>query len=346
MTQGTGLRIAVVGATSLIGEAVIDELRARKVQFAQLHALEDERNLGRPMTDDAGEEQAAKLAVSDVAAFDFSSVDLVFFCGRSALSVRYAEAAAAHAWVIDGSAAFRTRSDVPLVAADVNPEALKGVGAHGLVALPGSASVALATVLGPLHAAAGLERAEVATYQAVSGSGRAAMDELAGETVAMLSGQKARGRAFGRQIAFNVIPQVDGFEPGGESREEARLREETRRVLDLPRLEINATAVRVPVFFGHSLAVHAKFQRSSTVSDAAALLHRSKGIALIDAAATLELPTPAVLAMAPDKVYVGRLRADLTRDCALNFWIVADNVRKCAAHNAVSVAHILVNRPQ
>jgi aspartate-semialdehyde dehydrogenase len=343
----TGLRIAVVGVSSLIGEAVIDELRARKMPFAELHALDDERNVGRPVTDEEGAGTAKTLPVSDVAAFDFSRVDLAFFCGRSALSERYAEAAAAHAWVIDGSAAFRMRADVPLVAADVNPAALDLVGgARGLIALPGSASVALATVLAPLHALAGLERAEVATYQAVSGSGRGAMDELAGETVAMLSGKKARGRAFGRQIAFNVIPQVDTLEADGVSREERRLWEECRRVLSMPRLAINVTAVRVPVFFGHSLAVHASFERPLSVAEATAVLQRGTGLSVIEADSTMEFPTPATLAMAPDKVYVGRLRPDLTRDRALNFWVVADNVRKCAAHNAVSVAQILVNRSQ
>jgi aspartate-semialdehyde dehydrogenase len=343
MNKGTGLRIAVVGATSLIGEAVVDELRARKVAFAELHALDDERNVGRPVTDEAGDSPKT-LPVGDVAAFDFSRVDLAFFCGRSALSVRYAEAAAAHAWVIDGSAAFRARADVPLVAMDVNPTALDLVGARGLIALPGSASVALATALAPLHRLAGLERAEVATYQAVSGSGRGAMDELAAETVAMLSGKKARGRAFGRQIAFNVIPQVDTLEADGVSREERRLWEECRRVLDLPGLQINATAVRVPVFFGHSLAVHATFERPVSASEAAAVLQRGTGLSVIETDSTMEFPTPATLAMAPDKVYVGRLRRDPTRDRTLNFWVVADNVRKCAAHNAVSVGHILVNR--
>ena len=174
------MRVAVVGVTSLIGEAVIDELRARKMVFAELHALDDERSVGRPVSEEEGAEPSKTLSVSDVAAFDFSRVDLAIFCGRAALSLRYAEAAAAHAWVIDGSAAFRTRADVPLVAADVNADALDAVGGRGLIALPGSASVALATVLAPLHALAGLERAEVATYQAVSGSGRGAMDELAG----------------------------------------------------------------------------------------------------------------------------------------------------------------------
>jgi len=312
--------------------------------FAELHALEDERNVGRPVSGEEG--AAAALPVSDVAAFDFSRVDLAFFCGRAVLSERYAEAAAAHAWVIDGSPAFRARTDVPLVAADVNPAALDSVGQRGLIALPGSASVALATALAPLHAMAGLERVEVATYQAVSGSGRGAMDELAGETVAMLSGKKAKGRAFGRQIAFNVIPQVDTLDEDGVSREERRLWEESKRLLDLPQLAVNATAVRVPVFFGHSLAVHALFSRPVSVADAAAVLQRGTGISLIEAQSSAEFPTPATLATAPDRVYVGRLRADLTRDRALNFWVVADNVRKCAAHNAVSVAYILVNRRQ
>jgi aspartate-semialdehyde dehydrogenase len=309
--------------------------------LAELHALDDERNVGARLAD-----EEAKLAVGDVAAFDFSRVDLVFFCGRAALSERYALQAAAHAWVIDGSAAFRARADVPLIAADVNGQALSGMGARGLVALPGSASVALATVLAPLHALAGLLRVDVATYHAVSGSGRGAIDELAGETVAMLSGKPPKGRAFGRQIAFNVIPQVDALEADGVSREERRLWDETRRVLGLPSLAINATAVRVPVFFGHCLAVHAAFERSVGAADALAVLQRGSGLSVIDPESVAEFPTPATLATAPDRVYVGRLRADLTRDRGLNFWVMADNVRKCAAHNAVSVAQILVNRPQ
>jgi aspartate-semialdehyde dehydrogenase len=233
-----------------------------------------------------------------------------------------------------------------LVVADVNSQTLDAVGRTGLISLPGSASVALATALAPLHQLAGLARVEVATYQAVSGSGRGAMEELAGETVAMLSGKKPKGRAFGRQIAFNVIPVVDTLEADGVSREERRLWEETRRVLSLPSLEINATAVRVPVFFGHSLAVHASFERSFDLRDALNVLQRGSGLELIDPESVAEFPTPATLATEPDRVYVGRVRVDLTRDRGLNFWVVADNVRKCAAHNAVSVAQILVNRSQ
>jgi aspartate-semialdehyde dehydrogenase len=341
MRDPAALRIAVVGVSSLIGAAVIEELRARKMPFAELHALEDARGVGAAVHDDD-----KKLPVGDVAGFDFSRVDMVFFCGRSALSEQYAQSAAAHAWVIDGSAAFRHQAGVPLVAADVNPQVLAGFAARGLIALPGSASVALATALAPLHDAAGLLRAEVATYQAVSGSGRGAMDELAGETVAMLSGKKARGRAFGRQIAFNVIPQVDSLDAEGVSREEHRLWDETRRILALPQLAINATAVRVPVFFGHSLAVHASFERPLSAADAMSALQHGTGVSVIETDTDAQFPTPATLAIAPDRVYIGRMRRDMTRDRALNFWVVADNVRKCAAHNAVSVAQILVNRPQ
>jgi aspartate-semialdehyde dehydrogenase len=340
-------KIAVVGASSLIGEAVIDELRARKFPCGELHALEDARNLGRPLPDsqEPGEQAGTigKLQTFDVANFDFARVNLVFFCGRTSLSERYAEAAAAHAWVIDSSSTFRRHEQVPLVAADVNASALEYIGTQGLIALPGSASVALATALAPLHALAGLERAEVATYHAVSGRGRAALDELAAETVALLSAKRPRGRAFGRQIAFNVLPQVDELETSGATREERRIWEETRRVLGLPQLAINVTAVRVPVFFGHCLAVHAVFARPVSVADATRVLRGSTGLSVIDPASATEFPTPARLAIAPDKVYVGRLRADLTRDQALNFWVVADNVRKCAAHNAVSAAQILVN---
>jgi aspartate-semialdehyde dehydrogenase len=159
----------------------------------------------------------------------------------------------------------------------------------------------------------------------------------------MLSGKRPRGRAFGRQIAFNVIPQVDAIAEDGTSREERRLWEETRSLLGAPALQVNATAVRVPVFFGHSLAVHAAFARPVSPAQALEVLRRGSGVEVIEADSAEQYPTPATLATAPDKVYVGRIRADPTRDRALNFWVVADNVRKCAAHNAVSVAQILVN---
>lgn len=334
--------IAVVGAATLIGGAVLEELRARRVPCAELHALDERHALGAGAARDSLEPRDGP-PLEDVASFDFERIDLALFCGRAALSERYAEAVARHAWVIDGSAYARERSDVPLVAADVNPQALEAVGEQGLVALPGSASVALATALAPLAALAGLVRVEVVALLAVSGSGEAALDDLAAETAALLNGRGARGRFYGRQMAFNVIPQVGPFEPDGRTRDERRLAAETARVLGSARLALDATLVRVPVFFGHSLVVHAELEQPVSLAAAAEALQRGAGLAYIDVASDAEFPTPATFAAAPDAVYVGRLRTDGTRDRALNFWLVADNVRKCAAHNAVSVAQILVN---
>ena len=332
-------RVAVVGATSLIGEALVELLRTRKFASAALHLLDEARDLGRSVPD--GDKD---LAVLDVAGFDFSQADIVFFCSRAAVATAYAAKAARHALVIDGTSAHRERDDVPLIVADANPQLLVGMGRTGLVALPGSATTALATVLAPLHAAAGLARVDVVSCHAVSGSGRAAMEALAAETVDLLSGRKAKARAYGRQIAFNVIPEVDKRGDDGVSAEERRLMLETRRVLGLPGLAVNATAVRVPVFFGHSLAVHASFDRDLSVAEATSLLQRSKGVSCADPGGGGDFPTPALdSASSPDLVHVGRLRADLTRDRGLNLWVVADNVRKCAACNAFSVADILVN---
>ena len=332
-------RIAVVGASTLIGTALIEELAARPLPYASLIALDEARSVGTPL-----EINDQPLPIHDVAGFDFTSVDLVFFCGRSALAERYATEAAAHAWVIDGSSSSRSREGVPLIAADVNPDVLTRVGRRGLIALPGSASVALATALAPLAKLSKLSRVEVMNCHAVSGSGRSAVDDLAGETVALLSGREPKGRAYGRQIAFNVIPQVDTWAQGGSSREEVRLWKETASLLGTPELPINATAIRVPVFFGHSLAVHVAFAGPVSLADARIALQRGKGLAVSETEDEGQFQTPAMLVGAPDQVYVGRLRPDLTRDAGLNFWVVADNVRKCAAHNAVSVAQILVNR--
>jgi aspartate-semialdehyde dehydrogenase len=360
MTDGVALRprIAVVGASSLIGEALIERLREQKFPLSALHLLDDARELGRPAVradsvdgegGEGGEGGADREAkIGDIATFDFSNIDLAFFCARTAVAEAYAEAAAAQAWVIDGSSAFRARADVPLVVADVNGAELASCAAagRGLIALPGSAGTALATVLAPLHGIAGLRRVDVATYQAVSGSGRAAMEGLAAETVDLLGGRTTKRYSFGKQIAFNVIPQVDVLGLDGVSVEERRLATETQRVLGLPQLAVNATAVRVPVFFGHSFAIHASFERDIDVASASAILRRSNGIALLEADAPTGFPTPATEALVPDRVYVGRLRVDSTRDRSLNFWVVADNVRKCAAYNAFSTAQILVNRAQ
>ena len=337
MSASAKIDVAVVGAASLIGAAVMEELRSSKFPYGQILRLEELRDIGR-----IGDEEEAEPAL-DIEQFDFTRVKLAFFCGRAELALRYAHEAAAHAWVIDGSSAFREMSDIPLVAADVNPGALAEIGARGLIALPGSASVALATALAPLNRLARVARLDVATYHCVSGSGRSALEELAREAAALLNGQEPKVRAGGSRIAFNVIPQVDALDENGDSLEEHRMRIEAQRLLGIPGLPVNVTAVRVPVFFGHGLAVCAAFEREIGVSSALQALQSAPGISVLDPGAKPPYPTPAAKSLEPDKVYVGRLRQDRSRDRSLNLWVMADNVRKCAAINAVQAAHILVN---
>lgn len=336
--------VAVVGASTLIGGAVIAELRTSKFPYARIFRLEELRDIGRLEAEEDDEAQPAL----DVEQFDFSTVKLVFFCSRAQVSRTHAARAAAHAWVIEGSGAFRDATDAPMIAADVNPRILDGsaVGQarHGMIVMPGSASVALATAVAPLHRLAGLSRVDVATYHCVSGSGRAALEELARECAALLNGQEPKVRGGGERIAFNVIPQVDALDESGASLEELRLQSDARRLLGLPALAVNATAVRVPVFFGHGLAIHAAFDRDMTLEQARETLRTAPGVQWVEADASPPYPTPAGKSLAPDRVTIGRLRLDSTRPGSLNMWVVADNVRKCAAINAVSVAHILVNR--
>ena len=347
--RATPPRIAIVGAGSLIGEAVRERIEAGALPCASLALLDAAASLGR-VADRGGDsgavEGAAEVSIGDVDAYDFGEADLVFFCAHAAIAARHAATAAETAWVIDGTHAHRDHPDVALVAPDVNPHALDRIGAHGLVALPGSASAALATALAPLHVLAGLERVDVATYHAVSGAGRAGIEGLAADTVALLSGKAPRNRPFGAQIAFNVLPVVGVLDEHGVSDEERRIADETRRLLGAPGLAINVTAVRVPVFFGHGLAVHLRLARPFDLGDAIDALKSGSGVRWVDPVAGAPGPTPAGGALEPDHVEVGRVRVDESRDRSLNFWVVADNVRKCAAHNAVSVAQILVNKPR
>jgi len=337
MSAVSKIDVAVVGAASLIGAAVIEELRTTKFPYGHIFRLEELRDIGR-----MGDDEDAEAAL-DIEQFDFKGVKLVFFCGRAELAQRHAHEASKHAWVVDGSSAHRERLEIPLVAADVNPAALAGFGARGLISLPGSASIALATVLAPLHAVAAVSRIDVATYHCVSGGGREAVEGLAREAAALLNGQEPKLRPGRSRIAFNVIPQIDALDERGDSLEEHRMRVEAQRLLGRPGLAVNVTAVRVPVFFGHGLAVHVAFEREMTVEMALGALKSAPGILVVEATAKPPYPTPAGKSFGPDKVYVGRLRQDQTRAGSLNMWVMADNVRKCAAINAVQVAHILVN---
>jgi aspartate-semialdehyde dehydrogenase len=333
--------VAVVGATGLVGETAITVLEEREFPVSQLHALASDRSVGRSVSF-RGRSHPVQL----LAGFEFAQCDFVLFCASAAVSREHApRAAAAGCLAIDTSVEFRYRDEVPLVVPEVNVEALDRLGASGIVASPDSATVQLVVALKPLHAEAELERVDVTTYQSVSSAGREAVEELARQSVAALSG-KGREEAHGaaKPIAFNCVPHIDAFEDNGYTREEMTIVWETRRILAAPALRVNATAVRVPVFYGHSEVVHLETRRPLRAARARELLENAPGVTVLDERRPGGYPTAATEAAKRDTVYVGRIREDLVPDRGLNLWIVADNVRKGAATNSVQIAEALARR--
>ena len=335
-------RVAVVGATGLVGETMVSVLEEREFPVAQLHPLASERSLGRSVSF-----RGRAIPVQELAAFDFAQCDIALFSAGAAVSREHApRAVAAGGWVIDNTAEFRYQDDVPLVVPEVNPGALAAIGSSGLIANPNCSTTQLVVALKPLHDAAGLERVDVATYQSVSGAGRAALEELARQSIEILSGRgPIEGTGDARQLAFNCVPHIDAFQDNGYTREEMKIVWETRKILDAPQLRVNATAVRVPVFYGHSEVVHVTTRRPLGAAEARELLRNAPGVTVLDEPVLGGYPTAATEAANRDTVYVGRIREDLAPDRGLNLWIVADNVRKGAATNSVQIAEALASRP-
>jgi len=333
----------VVGATGLVGETIITVLEERGFPVSQLHALASNRSLGRSVSF-----RGRSYPVQELADFDFAHCDFALFSAGAQVSREYApRAVAAGCIVIDNTSEFRYREDVPLVVPEVNPEALKDIGKAGIVANPNCCTIQMVMVLKPLHDAAGIERIEVATYQSVSGAGREALEELALQSIAALSGRGVvvePGAGTG-QIAFNCVPHIDRFEDNGYTREEMKLVWETRKILGDTAIRVNATAVRVPVFYGHSEAVHLQTRRPLSAAQARELLRKAPGVTVLDEPRAGGYPTAATEGAKQDTVYVGRIREYLAPDRGLNLWIVADNVRKGAATNSVQIAEALAQRP-
>jgi aspartate-semialdehyde dehydrogenase len=334
-----GFRVAVVGATGLVGETMMTVLEERKFPVSQLYALASNRSLGKSVRF-AG----AQLPVEELASFDFSRADIGLFSAGSEISAEYApKAAAAGCTVIDNTSQFRYQDDIPLVVPEVNAHAIGQYRAHGIIANPNCSTIQMLVALKPIYDAAGIERINVATYQSVSGAGREAVEELAAQTAALLSGRPIdTPRLIAKQIAFNCVPQIDRFEDNGYTKEEMKMFWETRKILEDPSIRVNATAVRVPVFFGHSEAVHIETRRKITAAQARALLEKAPGVTVIDAPEPGGYPTAVTEAANHDTVYVGRIREDMSHERGLDLWIVADNIRKGAATNSVQIAEILV----
>ena len=328
--------VAVVGATGAVGETMLNILAERQFPVGQIVALASERSAG-------GEVEFAgrKVKVQDLATFDPAGVDIALFSAGGSVSKEYApKFAAAGAVVIDNSSAFRYDDDVPLVVSEVNPEAAKNR-PRGIIANPNCSTMQMLVALAPIHREYGIERINVATYQSVSGAGRSALEDLGRQTANILNFQDADPQRFPMQIAFNLIPHIDDFQDNGFTKEEMKLVWETRKILGDESILVNPTAVRVPVFFGHSEAVAIETKKKVTVEAARALLEKSPGVEVVDERKPGGYPTPVTHASGNDAVYVGRIREDFSHPRGLNLWIVSDNIRKGAALNAVQLAELV-----
>ncbi|SDY92878.1 aspartate-semialdehyde dehydrogenase [Lysobacter sp. yr284] len=336
MNAKTSCNVAVVGATGAVGETMLKVLAERKFPIGKLHLLASERSAGEKI-----EFEGQTLVVEDLAAFDPKGVDIALFSAGGSVSKEYApKFAAAGAVVIDNSSAFRYQDDVPLVVSEVNPEAIKNR-PLGIVANPNCSTMQLMVALAPIHRKAKLERINIATYQSVSGTGKRAMEELGRQTAALLSFQQAEPEIYPVQIAFNVIPHGGDFTDNGYTTEEMKLVWETRKILADDSIGVNATVVRVPVFYGHSEAVHIETRDKLSAADARALLEKAPGLVVVDEAKGGGYPTPVTHASGEDPVFVGRIRDDISHPRGLSLWVVADNIRKGAATNAVQLAELV-----
>lgn len=332
------VNLAILGATGVVGEAAIEILAQRQFPVKELFLLASERSEGASMM-----YKNRPLLVEDAAHFDFSKVDIAIFSAGAAVSAIYApKAVAAGCIVIDNTAQFRYDDDVPLIVPEVNPEAISQGIARGIIANPNCSTIQLVVALKPIYDAVGITRINFASYQSVSGAGREGLEELVHQTTAMLNGQRHKPDVFPVQIAFNLIPHIDEFTENGYTKEEMKVVWETRKIFNDDQLMVNPTAVRVPVFFGHSEAVHIETREKITVEQARKLLQKAPGVVVVDDRVAKGYPTPVTHAAAKDAVFVGRLREDISHPQGLDMWIVSDNVRKGAALNAVQIAELIV----
>ena len=331
-----GFNVAVVGATGNVGREMLTVLAERKFPVDEVVALASSGSIGREVS--FGEDDVLKVQALDT--FNFRGIDIVLSSPGSKVSAAFApRAAKAGAVVIDNTSCFRMEPDVPLVVPEVNPEAIALYQKRGIIANPNCSTIQMVVALKPLHDLATIKRVVVSTYQSVSGGGRAAMDELFSQTRSVYVNDPLKPEQFTKQIAFNVIPHIDVFMDDGSTKEEWKMAVETRKILD-PDIAVTATCVRVPVFIGHAEAINIEFERPITEARARTALHDMPGIVVLDDRIDAGYVTPAEAA-GEDAVYVSRIRRDPTVPHGLNLWVVADNLRKGAALNAVQIAEIL-----
>ncbi len=329
--------VCILGATGAVGEAMLSILEQRKFPVRNLYLLASSRSAGTVLTY-CGEE----LTVLDVDSFDFSRAQIGLFSAGGSVSEKYAPiAAAAGCVVIDNTAHFRYDRDIPLVVPEVNPHAIAQYKNRGIIANPNCSTIQMLVALKPIKDAVGIARINVATYQAVSGTGKEAIDELAAQTRALFSSQDVEVEVYPKRIAFNVLPQIDVFMENGYTKEEMKMVWETQKIMEDDSIMVNPTAVRVPVFYGHSEALHIETHKKITAAEARALLEKAPGVIVMDEHVPGGWPT-AVDAAGQDATYVGRIREDISHPMGLDMWVVSDNVRKGAALNSIQIAEILI----
>jgi aspartate-semialdehyde dehydrogenase len=329
--------IAVVGATGVVGESMLEILAERKFPVGEVYALASERSVGKTV-----EFGGRELNVEDLADFDFSKVQIGLFSAGGSISEEFApKAAAAGCVVIDNTSQFRYDDDIPLVVPEVNADKIAEYTNRGIIANPNCSTIQMVVALKPIYDAVGIERINVATYQAVSGAGRDLIEALAKQAASLLSGRPLEIEGDAKQIGFNAIPHIDVFQENRYTKEEMKMVWETRKIFGDDSILVNPTAVRIPVFYGHSEAVHLETREKITAEKACELLAKAPGVTLIDGVTTGAYPTAVTEASGKDPVFVGRVREDISHPRGLDLWIVADNIRKGAALNSVQIAEIL-----
>lgn len=330
------VNVAVLGATGLVGKQMIQCLEERKFPVTTLVPLASERSAGQSVNF-RGEE----LTVQNVADFDWSTVDIAFFSAGGSVSAHYAPLAAdAGCVVIDNTSHFRYEPDIPLVVPEVNASALADFRHRNIIANPNCSTIQMLVALKPIQEAVGIERINIATYQSVSGAGATAMEELAKQTAELLNAKSPTIEAFSRQIAFNCIPQIDVFLDNDYTKEEMKMVWETQKIFADEDIRVNATAVRVPVFFGHAEAIHLETRQPIDAEVVKDLLEQAPGVTLCRARE--DFPTQVSNSAGQDEVFVGRVRNDISHPNGLNLWVVGDNIRKGAATNSVQIAECLL----
>ncbi len=331
--------VAVVGATGAVGRTMIRVLEERDFPVKEIRFLASERSEGKELPF-----KGENVRVQRLSHDSFNGVDIAIFSAGAERSLIFApSAASAGAVVVDNSSAWRMDPEIPLVVPEVNPHAISGYKTRGIIANPNCSTIQMVVALKPLYDYARIRRIVVSTYQAVSGSGHKAVTELEDQVRAWVDGRSLEPKVYPHQIAFNCLPQIDIFQENGYTKEEMKMLNETRKIMEDPEIRVTATAVRVPVFYSHSEAVNVEFEKKVSASKARELLSTAPGVNVVDDPSHSIYPL-ALDAAGQDLVFVGRIREDISQANGLDFWVVADNIRKGAATNAVQIAEVLAER--